>query len=188
MEGEILYRCTVCDRTVKRILPKIGVCFSKDLYQYKIQSYKNGTPAVTVLGFAKGKSAKTANIPKTVTLNGVRYTVTAVAAKAFIRNQTIQKIILSNSIETLGDLAFFRAANVEKITIGTGLKHLGDHTFCHMKKLKTVVVKSKKLKSTDTNIFHAARDFTIRVPKKKVEQYQRNVFYPYPQNVQALQK
>lgn len=186
-EGEIRYRCTVCGITANYVMAKIGTRFSKGIYQYQVIKGKNNRPAVTTLGFAKGKSAKVINMPKTVTLNNVGYAVCAVFKKAFFKDKGIRKIKLNDNIETIGNYAFFRAANVENITIGTGMKDLGEHTFCHMKKLEAIVIKSKKLKeATGFDMFHGMNRFDIKVPKGRVKKYQKKVFYNHPQNVKAM--
>lgn len=186
-EGEIQYRCTVCAKTVNHTLAKIGTKFTSGSFNYKVTIDKNGRPTATLLGFAKGKSKKVVNVPGTVSLNGVAYSVTKIADKAFASNLKIRKIVISNSVEKIGNYSFFFAQNVESITLGTGVKELGEHAFCHTYKLKSVVVKSKKLKEAVTGLLHGVKEnVSIKVPAKKVKAYQKDVFYTHPLCVKAV--
>lgn len=185
-KGEIRYTCTVCMKKANRVIATIGTKFSYGKYQYQVIKWNNNRPVVTTLGFAKGRSEKKVNMPKTVVFGGVTYTVRAVARNAFRDNKKITEIKINNKIEKIGDLAFFRAKNVTKITIGTGAQDLGDHTFCHLNQLKKMIVKSKKLKDLSVlGMFHGMTDFTIIVPKGKVSDYRDTVFFTHPQNVKS---
>lgn len=187
LEGEVLYTCTVCDATANRTMAKIGTEFESGIYRYQVIAGKGGSPCASLLGFVKGKSAKTVNVAKTVKLQGVKYSVTKIEKRAFFKNKKIQRVVIGNNIEEIGNLAFFSTKNVEKITIGTGVKTLGSHIFCHENKLKQIVIKSKKLKKHPEGIFHGnMKNFVIKVPKKKVKVYQKNVFRSYVQNVKPL--
>ena len=181
MEGEIQYRCRVCEKTVNRTLAKVGTKFTSGSYNYKVTIDKNGRPTATLLGFAKGKSKKVVNVPAAITLNGATYSVTKIADKAFASNLKIRKVVISNSVEKIGNYSFFFAKNVESITLGTGVKELGEHAFCHTYKLKSVVVKSKKLTEAVTGLLHGVKEnVSIKVPAKKIKAYQRDVFYTHP--------
>ena len=181
VEGEIQYRCRVCEKTVNRTLAKVGTKFTSGSYNYKVTIDKNGRPTATLLGFAKGKSKKVVNVPATITLNGATYSVTKIADKAFASNLKIRKVVISNSVEKIGNYSFFFAKNVESITLGTGVKELGEHAFCHTYKLKSVVVKSKKLTEAVTGLLHGVKEnVSIKVPAKKIKAYQRDVFYTHP--------
>lgn len=186
-EGEIQYRCTVCGRTINRVIPKVGTKFVCGSYQYKVAGCRNGYPVATLLGFARGKRSKVVNVPDTVTAKGVTYSVIKVADKAFASDSRIQKVVVGNKVELVGNYAFFLAGNIESITLGTGVKEVGEHAFCHTEKLKLLVIKSKKLEETMTGILHgSAVNVLIKVPAAKVKQYQEEVFDTHPQCVKAL--
>lgn len=188
LEGEIQYRCTVCDVTVNRTMAKIGTKFSKGIYRYRVTAGKNGSPSATLLGFVKGKWARTVKVRKSLTLQGVKYPITKIEKGAFIRNLKIRKVVIGNNVEEIGNFAFFATEHVRQVTIGTGARDLGDHTFCHNYSLRKFVVRSKKLKKhRDVAILHGGIDHVvIRVPKKKVKAYRKNVFYTHKKYVKAL--
>ena len=97
------------------------------------------------------KKATSIVIPAMVTVDGITYKVTSVAANAFKNNKTI-----------------------EKVTIGKNVKKIGSKAFYGCKKLKTIVIKTTKL--TDENIgtdaFKGiAANATVRVPESKLDIY-----------------
>lgn len=186
--GEIQYQCEICDRTMRRAVEKTGTRFSSGMYQYRVTACKNGKPTAALLGFAKGKTTKLVSIPKTATCKGVKYAVTAVADKAFASNEKIQRVVIGDNVETIGNFAFFLAENVESILVGTGVKEFGEHVFCHTYKLKTLVVKSKKLTEASTGLLHGGMKVTVKVPKKKVKQYQEKVFFTHSDSVRAIEE
>ena len=101
----------------------------------------------------KGDSAKkkTIKVPQTVSLEGIKYKVTAISANAFKGNKTLQKI-----------------------TIGTGITKIGKNAFSGAKKLKTVTIKSKKLKSVGNNAIKGInKKAVIKVPKSRLKKYKK---------------
>lgn len=184
--GMIKYTCEVCDYSVYCQTATIGTEFSVGNYRYKVIKGKKNQLAVTTLGFVKGKVSKTVKIPETVVWHGARYTTKAIAKGAFRNRKKIRKIVINNSIETVGNLAFFGDKNVKKITIGKKVKGVGAHAFCRMKHLNKIVVKSKKMKlSTENGIFHHTKSSKIIVPKSKIKKYQNSIFAAYANNVSS---
>ena len=115
-------------------------------------SVKGKTPTVTYTKASKNAKG-TVTIPKTVTIDGVRYQVTAIADKAFYGNKNVTKIVIPDTSKTIGKKAF---ANCPK--------------------LKTIVIKSTKLtsKNIDAKAFSGiAKDVVIQVPKKKLAAYKK---------------
>ncbi|MDE6568514.1 MAG: leucine-rich repeat domain-containing protein [Lachnospiraceae bacterium] len=184
--GMIKYTCEVCDYNVYCQTAAIGTEFSVGNYRYKVIKGKKNQLAVTTLGFVKGKVSKTVRIPETVVWHGARYTTKAIAKGAFRNRKKIRKIVINNSIETIGNLAFFGDKNVKKITIGKKVKGVGAHAFCHMKHLNKIVVKSKKMKrSTENGIFHNTKSSKIIVPKSKLKKYKKTIFAANANNVSS---
>lgn len=184
--GTIQYTCTICKYKANYQTAAIGTEFSVGKYRYKVLKNKGNQLSVTTLGFAKGKSSKTVKIPKTVVWHGVRYTTKAIAKGAFRNNKKITKIVINDTIETIGNLAFFGDKNVKKITIGKNVKGIGGHVFCHIGHLNKIVVKSKKIKLlTEYGVFHSTSNFKIIVPKSKLKKYQNTIFAAHANNVSS---
>jgi hypothetical protein len=97
----------------------------------------------------KGKNKKTVKI-NTVTIDGVTYKVTAIAANAFKGMSKIQTVVVGNNVKTIGKLAFANCKNLKKVTMGKNVKKIGAKAFKNDKKLAKVLIKSKKLTKNST--------------------------------------
>lgn len=185
--GVIEYSCEVCGVKEKRNTEKIGVKFTSGVFQYQVTGCRTKGPVVKMLGFADGKAAKNVTVASKVARKKVQYTVTAIGRKAFEGELGIEKVVIGNSVEKIGDLAFFLADHVKSVTVGTGVKEFGEHMFCYAYRLKTLVIRSKKLSTAPTGILHGClEDVVVKVPKQKLKEYQREVFYTHPENVTAI--
>lgn len=95
------------------------------------------------------KSKKTEKIPATVTINGIRYTVTFVANNAFKNNKKVENVVIGKNVTKIGKKAFYGCKNLKKITIkSTKLKKktIGAKAFTkagskNYSKLKVIVPK-----------------------------------------------
>lgn len=185
--GVMEYSCEVCGVKEKRNIEKIGQKFNAGVFRYQVTACRTKGPVVKMLGFAEGKTAKNVTVAGKVARKKVKYTVTEIGRKAFEGELGIEKVVIGDSVEKIGDLAFFLADHVKSFTVGTGLKEFGDHTFCYAYRLKTIVIRSKKLSMAPTGILHGCQeDVVVKVPKKKLEEYQKEVFYTHPENVAAI--
>ena len=130
----------------------VGTKLTKSGITYKVTSVKGKTPTVTYVKASK-KAKGTVTIPKTVTIDGVKYRVTAIADKAFSGNKNATRIVIPDTIKTIGKKAFVDCSN-----------------------LKVIVIKSTKLtsKNIDAKAFAGiAKDVVIQVPEKKLEAYKK---------------
>ena len=186
-EGQVRLTCKVCDRTTVRAVKRIGTKFTSGGYKYRITGCKNGRLTAAVIGFARGKDARRVNIPGTAYCQGVAFTVTEVADRAFAFNNKIKDIVIGDSVERIGDFAFYLSQKVEHITIGTGMKEFGQHIFCHTYKLKSLTIKSKKLVRAVTGVLHGGMDqAVIKVPRNRVKWYRKEVFETHATRVKGL--
>ena len=99
------------------------------------------------------KKAKTASIPATVTINGVKYQVTVIAAKAFANNKNLKKVVIPASVRSIGKQAFSGCKNLKNITI------------------KTTYLTKKSVGAKAFKGIHAKA--VIKVPKKQKKAYQK---------------
>ena len=97
------------------------------------------------------KTATSATIPATVTVEGKSYKVTSIAANAF---KNCKKL--------------------KKVTIGKNVKSIGAKAFYGCKALKTVNVKSTVLKKVGkSSLKGTAAKLTVKVPKKQAKAYKK---------------
>ncbi len=117
-------------------------------------SYKVITQGKTVAFYRiNNKKATKKVIPATVTINGIKYKVTAIS-----------------------DHAFSGCKKLKSVTIGKYITKIGKKAFYKCKKLKSITIKTKKLKgkSVGTKAFKGIhKKAVIKVPKKKKKAYKK---------------
>ena len=107
---------------------------------------------VTVVGLKK-KSLKKVSIKSVLTVNGVKYKVTAIGKKAFKKGKKIKSIV-----------------------IGKNVSKIGKGAFAGCKKLKSIKIKSKKLKKFVKGTFKGVKNTcVIKVPKAKKKAYTKKL-------------
>ena len=145
--------------------------------EYKVtkSDSSKGKPSVTLTKLsAKEKKAKKVTIPKTVTINNVKYRVTGIAAKAFKNSKKLQSIVIPDTITEIGAGSFEGCKNLKSVTIGKGVTSIGKNAFKNCKNLKKITVKSTKLKKVGKGALTGInRKCVIKVPKKKLKAYKR---------------
>ena len=99
------------------------------------------------------KKAKKATVPSTITVNGVKYQVTSIAAKAFANNKKLTKVVIPASVRSIGKQAFSGCKNLKSITI------------------KTTYLTKKSVGAKAFKGIHSKA--TIKVPKKQKKAYQK---------------
>lgn len=115
---------------------------------YIITSAENKTVSFYKL---KNKKKTSYTVPNTVKIDGVTYTVTEIAAKAFKNNKKLKKVTIGKNITSIGKQAFYGC-----------------------KKLKTITFKTKKLKSVGKQAFKGIhKKATMKVPRKKFKKYKK---------------
>ena len=164
------------------------------LYMVTKSSVKNGTveyqePMEKVKG--------TVTIPATITVEGITYKVTSIAANAFKDNKKVTKVIIGKNVTAIGknafsgcsklktvtvgtnvttisDKAFYKCTALTKITIPSKVNKIGKSAFYGCKKLKTITIKTTKLtkKKVGSKAFQGIYSkATIKVPKSKLKTY-----------------
>lgn len=119
---------------------------------YEVTSDSKKTPTVAYTA-APEKAKKTVTIPKTVTVDGMKYKVTSIEENAFAENKNVKQIVVSQNITTIGANAF-----------------------ADCPKLKVITINSTKLtgKNVADDAFAGIADGTvIRVPKKMLDRYRK---------------
>ena len=127
---------------------------SKTRAVYKVTSAKGKTPTVSYYADpSKKNQTRTIVIPKQVTIKGVTYRVTSIAANACKGNKKITSL-----------------------TIGSNVKSIGKNAFRGCKNLRKIVIQSKKLttKSVGKNAFlGTSKASAVQVPKNLTKKYRK---------------
>lgn len=136
----------------KPSLKKVGTKLEVNGNKYKVTKSKVNKSTVEFIG-CTDKKQKKVTIPKTITVGGVRYTVTSIGTKAFSRMKSLNEV-----------------------QIGSNIAKIGKNVFTGCKKLKTVTIKSKKLttKSVAKGAFKGiSKKTVVTVPKSKYKAYKK---------------
>lgn len=95
------------------------------------------------------KKAKKITIPNTVSVNGVTYKVTKIAANACKNNNKITTVVIGKNITEIGKNAFAGCKNVKKVTMAAGkLKTVGKNAFKGINKKATIAITGIKKAKT----------------------------------------
>lgn len=115
---------------------------------YIITSTENKTASFYKL---ENKKKTSYTVPNVVKIDGITYTVTEIAAKAFKNNKKLKKVTIGKNITSIGKQAFYGC-----------------------KKLKTITFKTKKLKSVGKQALKGIhKKATMKVPRKKFAKYKK---------------
>ena len=106
--------------------------FSVDGYSYIVTSLDTSNPTVSFARPGESSTSNTytgeINVPNTVTYNDVTYNVTGIAAGAF-ESSSVTKVILPDSIVTIGNNAFRFATSLTSVNIPSSVTVIADQTF-----------------------------------------------------------
>ena len=102
--------------------------------------YKVVGSTVTVAGYSKDADITNVSIPATVTIDGADYPVTGIGSFAFSNCQTIQSVIVGNTVTSIGQGAFANCHNIRELEISNSVETIGNKAFYGCHKLATVVV------------------------------------------------
>ena len=80
------------------------------------------------------------------------YIVTSIGNEAFCRNDTIDSIILPDTITSIGEYAFYYS-DLKSIDIGNGVEIIGRNAFCGSDYLETLII-GDSLSTIEYNAFH----------------------------------
>ena len=134
-------------------------------------------PSVTITKLsAKDKKAKKVTIPKTITVDNVKYQVTGIAAKAFKNSKKLQTVVIPDTVTEIGASSFEGCQSLKSVTIGKNVTSIGKNAFKNCKNLKKITVKSAKLKKVGKGALAGINaKCVIKVPKKQQKSY-KNLF------------
>ncbi len=168
-EGKDTVRCYYCaDIKVKIIprpaAPKVGTIVKNASACFKV------TKSDDTKGTLQCVKARTINdinivIPDYIDIDGAKYKVTSIAANAF-KNSDLRKIVLSDSVTTIGSNAFSGCKKLYTATMGKKLKTIGKNAFSGCSTLKTLNM-GKNVTTINEKAFYQCTALTkITIPEK----------------------
>ena len=84
----------------------------------------------------------TANIPATVTHNGISYSVTSIGNYAFSRCSSLTSVTIPNSVTSIGAVAFSQCSGLTSITIPKSVTSIYYTAFYRCSGLKSIIVEN----------------------------------------------
>lgn len=70
---------------------------------------------MTIIGYTG--DATEVNIGSYYTVDGVKYTVVAIAMEAFLENETITKVVIPETVKTIGEAAFYDCTSLTEVVV-----------------------------------------------------------------------
>lgn len=92
-----------------------------------------------------------ANIPGSIKYNGLEYSVTSISANAFKDNSFLAKVVLPNTITTIGSSAFYGCKNLTSISM-PNVETIGSSAFYGCVSLISIIIPSST-KEMGTDVF-----------------------------------
>ncbi len=132
--------------------------------QVRVTSDAVADPTVEYLA-TTNKKASTIKVPDSVTVDGITYKVTAVAAKALSGNKKVKKVVLGANVVSIGKNAFAKCRNLKKIEVKSSQwnkKSVGKNAFKGTSK-KLVIKVPKKMASAYKKYIKGKGNKTVRV-------------------------
>ena len=112
--------------------------------------YTGAKKAVVIAG--DYSSMTTVEIPASVTIDGVDYSVKAIDEEVFSDNKNLQTISLPDGLEEIGSYAFMSASYLNEFAIPSHLKHIGDYAFFNCNRIYNVIL-PEGLETLGGNVF-----------------------------------
>lgn len=115
-----------------------GLCYQIDnRYLNEVyvtyQQYPNGQPAYSSL-------SGDITIPRTVTYNGIIYTVTSIGNNAFLECSSLSSVIIPSSVKSIVVGAFWGCSSLVSVTIPEGVTNIGEGAFYGCSSLVSVTI------------------------------------------------
>ena len=82
----------------------------------------------------------TANIPETITNQGITYVVTMIDDAAFWECATLTSVAIPNTVITIGEDAFECCNSLTSVTIGNSVTTIGRFAFCNCHALTSITI------------------------------------------------
>ena len=147
----------------KSVAPKAGTVLKDKAFTYKVTKAasddKKVAGEVALTGLVK-KNIKKATVKGSVVIDGYKYNVTSIGAKAFAKAKKLTKVTIGKNVKTIGAKAFFGLKKLKSVSIKSkNITKIGKKAFFRKggKKVTFKVVKAKKkaykklLKNAKTN-------------------------------------
>ena len=119
-----------------------------------------------VAKLTKGSSKiKEVKVPAKLFTDDVKYQVTEIDKSAFEGNNSLEKVIVSEGIKTIGQSAFKQCSNLKSLVLPASLETVGDYAFDNCTRLATVTCAGEKPVDISDNVFSVTA-LEVNVPSR----------------------
>ena len=112
--------------TQKQVKPGMKVVSGGIAYKVSSVTVKGGTVKAIGISNAKKTSLK---IPSAIKIAKKKYTVTAVASKAFKSNKKLKSVVFGANVKRVGEKAFYGCKNLQSVQFKSGKAKFGKQAF-----------------------------------------------------------
>lgn len=114
------------------------------------------------------KKQKTVTIPAAISINGVKYKITAIADRAFKGNKSVTKVKIGSGITKIGKNAFYGCKNLKTVTVGKNVVEIGAKAFYKCTALTKVTIPAKVRKIGKMAFYGCRKLKLVNVRTKKL--------------------
>ena len=116
--------------------------FVKDYIPYTITSENPRTVEVSsqCKNIINSLNIIQVDIPNTVTINGMEYSVTSIATAAFSSCENIESVTIGNNVKTINEAAFQKCKALTTVTIGNSVETIGISAFLDCASLTSITL------------------------------------------------
>ena len=111
----------------------------------------------------KGVNTKEVTVPSKIYKGGVVYKVVSIEKSAFYGFSTLEKLVVSENVETIGVTAFKNCSKLKSVELPASLDSIGASAFENCSRLELVVCAGKEPAAISANTFPSI-EFTVNVP------------------------
>ena len=123
-----------------------------------------GNKQVELSGYEGEKPSGTLNIPATVTINGIEYSVTSIGEKAFENCDNLQSVTIPNSVTSIGNSAFNGCSSLQSVTIPNSVTSIGNDAFQSCSSLQSVTIPNSVTSIGDDAFFDCSSLESVTIP------------------------
>ncbi len=136
---------------------------TKGTVTYRVTNAKVQNPQVCYVSNSMSE-ARTVTIPKTVTINGVKYKVTSIGDDAFKSNVNLTTLTIGANVTSIGSKAFYKCKKLSTVKLNTKkLGTIGDKAFYGIQNKALFSAYRSKLKSYQSKLKNSGINTTIRL-------------------------
>lgn len=135
------------------LMPLLTVTFTEDIDSHEFLMFeKISDTEAAVIGCEKFDDYMEIKVPSVITFDGVPFTVTTIAYRAFYNNQKITKITLPASVTVIGEGAFGYMNKMQELNIPSSVVSIGPWAF-YSNTMKNEIVLPTTLNELGANAF-----------------------------------